>query len=340
MAAIDITSLTESAIRYQKDLKYLPYAVMKETIGAHGINLMPGIQNKDVVTNFLRKRGIARPYTVGLTVDDQDAGKAEESVLTVEKAYASVKDNINNYKKTVVGPDVLLGKNQTKEHPWQLVMLQTIVRTFGEDMLDALFPGERNTSDLSPLGCFDGFDTIINDAITASKIRVSLGNYIATSAIVKPSDNSGTDAFDYILEFYQKADKKLRDAQTMLLLPYDLGDAYDMAYFNKFKYKPSMDNYGRSILEGSAGKCTIVRSAIMGSGQRIILTVPGNLDFGMNTEGDEDFVQVRTPYSDPNEIQFWIQGDYGCRIRSFNQKVFQVNSGSPVANAMSGDYIS
>ena len=149
-----------------------------------------------------------------------------------------------------------------------------------------------------------------------------------------------TDAFDIILDFYQHAQKMLRQADSRLYLPFDLGDAYDMAYFNKFKFKPTMDNYGRSILEGSGGKCTIVRSAIMGTGQRIILTVPGNFDFGMNTLGDEDFVQVRNPYEDPNEIQFWIQGDYGCRIRSYHEKAFLVNDGSPVANALSGDYVS
>ena len=343
MTAIDITSLNESAIRYQKDLKMLPYAVMSEVLGAHGMNLLPGIQNKDIITNFLRKRGLARPYAVGLTVDNQDAGKAEESVLTVEKAYASVKDNINNYKKTVVGPDVLLGKNQSKEHPWQLIMLQTIVRTFGEDLLDALFPGERNLSDISPLGCFDGFDTIIDALITASKVKTANGNYFPTETIAKPSGetlDTDTVAFNIILDFYQHAHKMLRQAESRLYLPFDLGDAYDMAYFNKFKFKPTMDNYGRSILEGSGGKCTIVRSAIMGTGQRIILTVPGNFDFGMNTLGDEDFIQVRNPYEDPNEIQFWIQGDYGCRIRSYHEKAFLVNDGSPVANALSGDYVS
>jgi hypothetical protein len=340
MATIDISLLQESAIRYQKDLKFLPYAVMMAVLGEHGMNLLPGVQNKDVVTNFLRKRGIALPYAVGLTVDDQDIGKAEERVLTVEKAYASVKDNINNYKKTVVGPDVLLGKNQSKEHPWQLIMLQSIVRTFGEDLLDALFPGQRDLDDQSPLGCFDGFDTIIDDDISSGNIRVSKGNYVSTGTISLPSDEDDVDAFNTLLAFWRAAHPQLRQAPSMLLLPFGIADAYDSAFFNKFKYKPTMDDYGRSLLEGSGGKCTIVRSSIMGTGQRVTLTVPGNMDFGMNTMGDEDFVQVRTPYTDPNEIQFWIQGDYGCRIRSVHEKVFQVNDGTPVANALSGDYTS
>ena len=113
---------------------------------------------------------------------------------------------------------------------------------------------------------------------------------------------------------------------------------YDDAFFNKFRSKPTADEYGRIDLYGSGGKCKIIRSTIMGTGQRIILTVPGNLDFGMDTLGDEDFVQVRHPYEDPNYVQFWIQGKYGTRIRSIHEKVFQVNDGTPVGLQLSGDY--
>jgi hypothetical protein len=63
MSTVDLTSLAETAIRRQKDLKMLPYAVLRETLGVHGINLLPGIQNKDVLTDFLRKAGIMKPCT-------------------------------------------------------------------------------------------------------------------------------------------------------------------------------------------------------------------------------------------------------------------------------------
>ena len=76
----------------------------------------------------------------------------------------------------------------------------------------------------------------------------------------------------------------------------------------------------------------------MGTGQRIVLTAPGNMDFGMDTLGDETFVQVRNIYEDPNYVQFWIQGKYGTRIRSINEKVFQVNDGASVGAQLSGDY--
>ena len=76
-----------------------------------------------------------KPYDSSVAIAHSDVGKAQEMTLQVEKAYASVKDNIQNYKTIAVGPDVLLGKNKSKKHPWEMVMLTSIVRTFGEDIL-------------------------------------------------------------------------------------------------------------------------------------------------------------------------------------------------------------
>lgn len=337
---VDISSLQETAVRRQKDLKMLPYAVLAQVLGVHGINLMPGIQNKDVITSFYRKSGILKPYSTTKEITQADVGKAEEATLEVLKSYASVKDNIQNYKTISVGPDVLLGKNQSKKHPWEMVMLSSVIKTYGEDILDALFPATRDIDDQSPSGAFNGFDTIIDTKVAANLISLAIGNLVNTGTIAAPTDGDDTDAADILLAFWRAAHPRLKEVKTNLLVPADIADYYDDAYFNKYKHKPTTDEFNRTELHGTGGRCKIIRSNEMGTGQRIILTVPGNFDFGMDTLSDADFVQVRTPYEDPNLVQFWIQGDYGCRIREIHPKMFQVNEGVPVANALSGDYVS
>jgi hypothetical protein len=339
-SATDISLLTNTAVNIQRDLKYLPYAILSEVLGRLGFNLMPGVQNEDTITEFLRKSGIAKPYSQG-TVEKGQVGKAMERKLKVELAYASIVDNIQNYKTTIVGPDQLLDKNKTKKHPWEIVMLTAIVRTFGEDIIDALFPASRDVADRSPMGLFDGVDTKIDQEIVTGAISVANGNLITgLGDIVKPTDNNDTNAYDQMLEFWRKADSRLRDVNTLLKCPNSFLDAYQSAFFNKYKMKPSEDAYGRLILDGTANKCKIVASSALGIGQRMELEIPGNVDFGMDSLGDDAFVQVRNPFEDPNDIQFWIQASYGVRIRSVNKKVFQVNDGIPIANALSGDYIS
>jgi len=329
--ATDLSLLQETAIRIQKDLKLLPYAVLREELGRLGITLFPGVQNKDVMTHYLRKQGIAKPYIQGSVVNSE-LGKAIESTLEVMAAYASVKDNIQNYKKVSVGPDVLLGKNKSKKHPWNIIMLTSIVKTFTEDVLDALFPAEHDAAGTTPLDLFDGFDTLIDAFIASGEIASGEGNLVATGAI------DSSNAFTSLLAFWRSANPLLKKANTVLQVPYNISEAYDDAFFTKFTNKPTIDGYNRTFLEGSAKKCLIVPSTALGTGNRIILTALGNMDFGMDSEGDDQFVQVRDPYEDPNEKQFWIQSKYGCRIRTVHKKIFQINDGTPVATQLSGDY--
>lgn len=341
MSAFDISSLQETAVKRQKDLKMLPYFIMAQVLGMHGVTLYPGIQNKHVMTELQRKGGILKPYAAGQAVENSDVGKAQEMTLQVEKSYASVKENINNYKTIGIGPGELLGKNKSKKHPWELTMITSIVKTFGEDVLDALFPSERDLLVKSPLGAFHGYDTLIDNFIAGGDIAVGKGNLVNTGvgALAAPANDSDATCAKSLLEFWRASHPLLRSAKTVLLVPSAIGDNYDDAYANLNRTKPVVDEFGRTYLHGTNNKCSIVRSNIMGTGDRIMLMVPGLLHFGMDTDSDDDFVQVRTPYEDPNDIQFWIQADYGTRIASLHQKLFQINEGTPVANALSGDYV-
>ena len=338
-STVDITSLSESAIRYDKDLKMLPVAVLREELGKLGIALIPNIQNKDVRTNFERHGGIMAPYSVGMDINNSDLGKAIESVLEVHDAYASVKDNIRNYKTEIIGPDQLLGKNTNKKHPWQQTMLWAIVSTFGEDLGDCLFGGTRNASGLTPKDLFNGFDTLLTSKVSAGDISASKGNLYATGAITAPADASDVDAFDQLWAMWANAHPALKNKDSIMMVPFDVYVAFQQAHFNKFKYAPKNDEFQRYILEGTAGRCKIVPSPYLGTGDRIILTIPGNFDFGMDSMKDHQFVQVRDIYEDPNYVQFWIQGSYGVRINSVNKKVLCVNDGTPIhTTSFAGDY--
>lgn len=338
MAVVDISTLQESAVRYDSDLKMLPITVLSEELGKLGIALIPNVQYKDIRTYFERSGGIMAPYSAG-TLNNSNLGKAIEAILEVHDAYASVKDNVRNYKTTKIGPDQLLGKNTSKVHPWQKTMLWAIVSTFGEDLGDCLFGGTRNASGTTPKDLFNGFDTLITTKVSAGDITVGKGNKYATGAITAPASATDTDAADQLYEMWANSHVSLRNRNSIMQVPWDVYVAFQQAHFNKWKYAPKADEFNRTILEGSGGRCKIVPSPFLGTGDRVILTVPGNFDFGMDSMKDQQFVQIRAPYEDPNYVQFWIQGSYGVRINSVNQKVFCVNDGTPIHTAsFAGDY--
>ncbi len=78
----------------------------------------------------------------------------------------------------------------------------------------------------------------------------------------------------------------------------------------------------------------------MDTAQRIYLTAPNNMDFGMNSLGDETFVEFMKDNLDPNIFYYWIQASFGTRWKQFHKKMFQTNTGTLTANRLSGDYIS
>ena len=94
--------------------------------------------------------------------------------------------------------------------------------------------------------------------------------------------------------------------------------------------------YIRSIC--FAPSLTIATHDCLGSGGRLTLSIPGNFELGMRTQTDKDFVQIRSPYKDPNWVQFWNQFNAGGRIRSIHAKNFLVNDQLNTAIELAGDY--
>jgi hypothetical protein len=341
MSQITVSDLTRLAVKYQPDIKMLPYAVIAEVLGSHGITLFPGVQYQDIIISFLRKQGIAKPYAPGLEIADNSLGKVEPSTLQVEKAYASISDNIWNYvTKTLVTPDEMLGKNQSKRHPFELQTIMSVIRTFGEDIIDALFNAERDITDQTPLGLFDGFETKVLAAIVSGAISSGNGNYLATEALDAPTTSTDFEAYLHLRAWVREANPYLLK-NAILIMPLSVYRNCFDALQNKTNQKAATLIDFQDYLNAECNSnIKIVSSRYLGTGDRIYLTAPGNMDFGMNTLGDDQFVQIRNINADPNVVNYWIQADYGTRWRSYHPKVFFTNDGTLTANQLSGDYIS
>jgi len=341
---LDIAGLTLLAKKYQMDLRFLPYLMLVDTlVNGHQISLLPGVENEDVVRTFLRKGGIAKPLSVGQIVEDSDVGKFEESVLKIENAYASVEDDIQNYKeKTIIRPGEQIGINQTKNHPFGVEIMMGIIRIFAEDILDASFNAVRNPSDESPMGCFDGFETKVEAAITAYKIRQSYRNIIDSGDFPVPT--TGYEAYTNLKNWIRQADRFLKRNAILYLTPevyQNCFDALQIKTASKAATFADFESYlNTDVVSNYKTKIKVVLSDIMGSGDRIYLTAPGNMEFGFNSLGDSDFVEVNKINKNRNIINYWIQAGYGTRWLSFHKKLFMTNTGSLTANELSGDYTS
>jgi hypothetical protein len=177
MSVINIAALQREAKNYQKDLRLLPYAILIETLKVIRVSLLE-VDYKDTIIVKERKGGITAPYVPGTLANQSEISKLLESDLVTELAYCAVKDNITNYRAKKVLYDASAVNNKTKKHPLERTIIADIIKTAAEDVIDALFAARRDTSDASPTGMFDGYDTKISDAISAETVSSVHGNLV------------------------------------------------------------------------------------------------------------------------------------------------------------------
>ncbi len=341
---INVDDLNRAAETYQKDFKILPFAVLMTTIQLLRLRMIK-VNNKDILIEEQRKGGLTKPYTPGSEHEALaiEIKKLQEKTLQVQPSYCAIKDHIMNYKEKQIlhDPTADTVNNKTKKHPQEKLIIGNKIKTVAEDIIDALFPAERDVADQSPTGMFDGYDTLIDAAIVAGDLTSGKGNYIDSGDLIAPADDDDTNAWDNLVNWIRSSHTRF-SKNPVLRLPIGIYNNCSDALENKFKYKDVVFDIFLQKLQDKTQRpnLKLVVSDALGTGTRITLTEDGLFDFGMNAFGDEKFVQVRAPYEDPNMVQFWLQFEAGCRINSWHEKAFMANQGTPVANQLSGDYLS
>jgi len=341
---VNVESLQRASIQYDPILRTLPFMELRGRLAAMGIRFISSDKILKEV-EMQRKGGLAKPYVPGATIEYEDElMKLREAVLTPEWGKCCIKENIMNYEDVnVVSNSPENVDPVTKKHPLELIIIQNQVKTVNEDLLDALYFMERDADDKSPYGLANGINYLIDAEIADAKISAALGNLYATGAIVAPATSADTAAYDQLVAFVRSADRFLRRNGILKMTPKVYFYATD-ALKNKLKVndvvQPSLFMQMLTADTDSPSTMKLSVEDEMGSGDRVILTLPDNFDFSLWTESAGNFCQVRNPYEDPNDVQFWMQFKTGTRVRSIHRKSFLVNDGTAVANQLSGDYLS
>jgi hypothetical protein len=343
MTAVNITSLQRAAEKYQPDFMLLPYVMLIPALREQKLNMLE-VDNKDIVIVKERSGGAARPYVAGGAVGYKaEISRLIERELQTYAAYAAIKDNIKNYTTKRVLYDATKDKvnNKTKQHPLERDIIADVIKTVAEDIIDCLWHATRDTSDLTPQGMANGFNTLIDTAVAAGDITSGKNNLVACGSLAAPANATDTTAFTSLRDWLRNTHQKIRSKALVLYIPNNsLINVKDALENKKTSYK---DVSFAAVLAQLREDCTlpnlqIVSHYSLGTGDRLTLTEPGNLDVGMNSFSDAGFIQVRSPYEDANDVQFWNQFDIGMRIKNLNVRGFMVSDGTVTANPLSGDY--
>lgn len=346
MAGINFTDLQQAAVHYDPVLRYLPHVMLEPFIKAMHFNLQ-NASVEDRRINMRRKGSLLRPYKGTVTkVEEKELLAPEESVLTPRNGYLALVDNLQNYRdKVLVMQAGRTIDNRTKEHPYQREILENVVRTFVEDFTLAI-PHAKYQSAESPLGVFDGYNTIIDTLITNTKISEANGNLVKCDEIKAPT-GAGADPLkplNILVGWLRSLNPMLKAGELDIHLPSNILELVIDSFEAKRSYQG--DTSVEKLVLYLRDKCglsytpSIISTPIMGTGTRMVATRPGNITVGISAPADLQFVQVRNVDPDPNVVQFWMQADMGTRLDDWNKKVFATNGGTIKSGiALSGDYV-
>jgi hypothetical protein len=343
---VNITDLSRAAVTYNNVLRELPFFTFNEVSGALKLRVLK-VQGEDKQISKRRKAGILRPYVPGLTLgNQQELTKFFESSLKPELVYAEIKDNITNYtdKKVISNAGEMLD-NKSKKHPLELLILKDVVISFVEDVIFCMYFAERDTVTASPMTSFNGFFTKLDLLVTAGEIDAAKGNLVTTGAFDSSASagtgSDGTNNYIRLVDFVKSGHPLLRrgpvilEASETVLTAAREGLQQLTNYFSRPTTEEMLDKL-RS--EANAPGLQIASHEALGTGSKITLRKPEMYDFGVMDIADQNFVQVRNPYPDPNEVQFWIQSAYDTRIIDIDRKVFLTNEQTNTAQSLAGDY--
>lgn len=340
--SVNVDGLSREAIKYNQVLATLPAFVLNEIAKKLRMNIID-VQYEDRRINKRRRAGILRPYSKGVTTgNSQELMKFFETVLKPELIYAEVVDDITEYRaKKVLSNQGEWLDNKSKKHPLEAEILRDIILSYSEDIAFNLFHAERDESTPTAATAFTGFNPLLDAYIVSGEISAAEKNLVATGAIVGPATDTDSKAYQQLVDFIAKAHPLLRRGEALLYTSEAPLDKAREALKNKLKYieYPSYQQLLEKVrMDAKCPNLQFMTDPIIGTGDRLLLAAPGLFDIGVISDSENQFVQVRNPFPNPNKVQFWVQGAYGTRISDIHPKLFQMNDQSNTSLNLAGDY--
>ncbi len=348
---VDLSSLRQAAIRYNPELYTTMVISLQDVSEALRINVIQTNEDDEIKT-LVRRGHLLRPYDHQFDIkNNRELLKIKTYMLKLKRGYINLYDDITLYEDKKSQKKVLFNRGihidpQMNNIPLESIILTNATRTLMEDIVFAMFFAKRNETGTTPLDCFDGFNTIIDNAIVDGEISANLGNYVPSGSLAY--SDTGTNAYDNLLKWLRKASPKMRAGRCVLRITNDVMSAVLQAYkvkVNNFSDPDWATVTQRLQEDGHFRSLEICTHVAMGYGDRIFLTgeyedpqMRDLFDFGIDYTPDVNIFQVRAPFENPNYIQYYSQPKMGTRIKGFSPHVFMMNEGVNTPMDLSGDY--
>ncbi len=316
---IDITAVNNTGKKYTKDIQTLDKRAASEFLQYMTPHI--GVKSTLGLTTFIHNE-ISKRYT-GAWVGDKTLGTLKMRDLVVKAIVAEISDEPERYRESYI-TEVAGGLDPLK-HPFELWLINQAIDMASEELLSAIWKAvySADPANTTLLHSFDGLEKQILDGITASDISVGNANLYSSGAAYTVG-NIG----DFLLAQWRAMPETFRRKGGLMVLSHTMGELYDDWYKAEHDSPPNMDTAGQTTLDGSNGKCVLVRTSIIpASSQRVLVTVKGNMHYGTDKLDD---MRKFTAFSSGNPYLFTAAMKYifGVQFGTFDKRLFSVNDRS------------
>lgn len=324
---IDITKVNQAVYDHEDLL------VTLDTMAAANVlqhfTPMSGITNS-IMLGKTSVGAVSRKYT-GTFQGEVSKGAIEPRELKVWACVMEMLDEPEKYRRAYI-TEV---KGGLTTHPFEIWLINYGIKAASQDLHNVLCTAKRDDSaGKTAIGdSFNGYGTILQSEITASKITTALGNKCATGVFTR------ADIGDQLLEMWRKMPLTFRDKPNQKLhISADAGDMYDdwMEDHGIMVIGNGAESAGQKFLRNTGNRLEIVRHTDFPAGSSFaFITDKSNLIYGYDS--DSDFSSMRATDKEGGVYQFAAAGKYvfGMQFRSIDKSELMVNE-QPITPASAG----
>lgn len=314
-----------------------------EELDRMGFKITSGVQFKDTITVMNRKGGTTRRKVVGQTVANK-AGYLEERPLVARLTWNRYWDNQDSYIET---PYQVPGSAEYS-YPMSEIAFKAIMANYGEDIFSCLFWGDetydKDDEKLGRLSLFNGIHKYLADDVAKGRISLANGNLQHINAIIAPVDSHDFAAWTIFEDLWtKKVHPALKTApKVKVLCSSATGVIIANAYANKWHGNQGvkwLDNGNFAVPEYK--NVEFVPSDFYGEGDKLMIYVDQDLEYGVNSLDSRNKIIVQTDFSDRDalDVAFQVQSVQGVRVINVNPSHFCMTDGTLQEGIVfAGDY--
>lgn len=271
-----------AAVKYRQELLLIPIIGLRRA--TQYMTEIPGIRGKEVVGTAGFDAQFA-PYKP----DRKGNSNLNIAARELETFFGNVVEDFepNSAAMMVYGQmAATLGDGQKNTSLARLV-LASVAKNLSKNMYDCLWSATRNPSGDKSTDLFNGFDTITQTELTATKLSAELGNYVKMTEAI-----TSENAVDVVKSWLSTMAPELREQETFMFCSHDIADKYNEAYKATGAGLPYNKQYNQVYVEGSNSMCTIVPLANKAKSNFVHIAPKSNMLVGFDSMSGLETIQI------------------------------------------------